>query len=84
MREYKDLTFPQMLTGDWLKTSQRYLKCSDEEEIGKTVSRAKPQRAPRFGEISNNLSTLIRLVPNGSLASTVPQWSQIHIWEATG
>jgi len=38
------------------KSSQRYLKFWDEEEIGQIVSRAKAQRAPRFGEISKNLS----------------------------
>ena len=37
-------------------TSQRYLNYWHEEEIGKTVSRAKAQRAPRFGEISKVLS----------------------------
>jgi hypothetical protein len=38
------------------KSSQRYLKFWDKEEVGKNVSRAKAQRAPRFGEINKGLS----------------------------
>ena len=41
------------------KSNQRYLKFSAEfwiKGIGKTVTRAKAQRPPRFGELSRSLS----------------------------